>query len=158
MRASRTLLAVLSILVVVFPTHAEGALKAPDFSEIDLAGNLHTLSDYRGRPLILYFWASWCPACMRDLEEIKKVYPDIKEQGVGFLSVSLDSNRKRLETFVGKRNIPYPVLQDGKKWDNEMVQLYKVRGTPTFIVIDRKGNITHHGSWAAEIWEMLPEL
>ncbi|MDP3921103.1 MAG: TlpA disulfide reductase family protein [Candidatus Omnitrophota bacterium] len=158
MRTFLVLLAGLTFLVTPLPAHAQEALQAPDFSQIDLAGNSHTLGKYHGRPLILYFWASWCPACMRDLEAIKKVYPDVKAQGVGFLSVSLDSNRKRLEAFVGKRNIPYPVLHDGKKWDSEMVELFKVQGTPTFVIIDGYGKIIHQGSWAEQIWEMLPNL
>ncbi|MBN1687523.1 MAG: TlpA family protein disulfide reductase [Candidatus Omnitrophica bacterium] len=127
---------------------------APDFSEKDIRGKHHSVEMYRGDYLVLYFWATWCPACVREVESIKEVYSN-RPGNFQFVSVSLDRDLDRLEKFVEEAKIEYPVIFKGQAWDNELAKLYGIRQTPTYVLINKDGKIEDYGSWGEQLeWEM----
>lgn len=128
---------------------------APSFSQADIQGKLQAPENYRGKPLVLYFWATWCPACRQDVENIVKLHREFYPQGVQFLSVSLDEDLARLEAFVKEHGISFPVLFDGKRWENEIARLYGISATPTFVLIDEEGFIENAGSWSDNLANLL---
>lgn len=134
------------------------AVQAPDFSATDIAGRIHRLEDYRGKYLVLYFWATWCPACREDIPHIKEMYQRYQPQGVSFLTVSLDRDRVRLETFAESHALPYPVLFDGKVWDAELARLFGIRSTPSFVLVDPDGRIVDRGGWIYDIDKTLSKI
>ena len=87
-----------------------------------------------------------------------KTYQQFSSRGVAFVSVGLDDNLARLEKIVAAHQIPYPVLNDGKIWDNPIAESYDVHGTPTFVLISADGTVTAAGTSARELTEYLKKL
>jgi peroxiredoxin len=109
-----------------------------EFTLPTLSGDSATLSAYRGHPLILTFWATWCVPCRADLRQLGDVYRDHAAQGLTILAVDLaDQERlKDVRAFVRDAPLPFPVLLDrrGHVWPR-----YARRGVPTSVFIDTAG-------------------
>lgn len=150
----------LLVLVLAAGTSGEvhAALKAPDFSGTDLQGVTHTLAQYQGKPLILYFWATWCPACRKDVGNVNKVYQETRDKGVEFLAVSLDEDRAELDKFVAENKIAFPVLYEGKAWENSIARAYGIQATPSFVVITADQNLLGGGGFSDEIHTTIDKL
>ena len=108
---------------------------AIDYEWITQQGKSASLTDYRGKPLILHFWASWCPPCREEMPELSswvKAHPEFT-----LVAVSLDEDMQEIEKFLETNNISLPALQGNK---NEVVRL-GIRGLPATLLIDAKGEI-----------------
>ncbi|MFH0777844.1 MAG: TlpA disulfide reductase family protein [Candidatus Eisenbacteria bacterium] len=116
----------------------EGGL-APDFELSSLDGKKVRLSDFRGKVVILDFWATWCKPCRMELPHFIELYEEFAEQGLEILGVSLDRiGPRELGAFVEEWRIPYPVVLGS----GEVVQSYGgIRGIPTTFVIDKTGRV-----------------
>jgi len=112
---------------------------APDFTLQDINGNEVTLSDFKGKVVILNFWATWCPPCRKEIPVFIELYKKYKDEGLVIIGISLDREGKKvLIPFVKKFGINYPVLIGTQK----VVDAYGgIRGIPTTFIIDKKGKI-----------------
>jgi peroxiredoxin len=110
---------------------------APDFTLKDTADNEYSLSDYRGKVVLVNFWATWCPPCLVEIPHFVEFYNKYKEKGFIILGLSLDTDLKRLKNFMKEKNIEYPVLVKARK----VSAMYAVRGIPTTYLIDKDGSI-----------------
>ena len=158
MSAGATTILFLFLVASVSPIHAAVQQKAPAFSERDLEGYLQSTSKYAGKPLVLYFWATWCPACVNEVKKIKKIWQNYHSKGIHFVSVSLDEDKDKLEKFIEEKDIRYPVLFDGTGWKNEIVKKYSVVSTPTFVLIGADGNIQTSGGGINALEKELKKL
>ncbi len=149
MKKDRLLLSIiyvsLSILVLLaaFQTNAAAASvgeNAPDFTLKDLKGNDVTLSSFKGKPVLLNFWALWCPYCKKERKELDALHTAYKDKGMVIISVSLDKTKKKLRSFMKNHPAEYIVLTDTKMMSAAM---YGVRGFPTTFLIDREGVIKY---------------
>ena len=115
--------------------------KAPDFSVIDVAGNSVKLSDMEGKPVVINFWASWCPPCRIEMPDFDRVYKDTGAE-VKFMMVSLvDGQRETVETasrFINDGGFSFPVYFDTAR---EAAIAYGIRSIPTTFFIDKGGYI-----------------
>jgi len=116
--------------------------KAPDFtlktitgSTIDLAGTLKT------KPAVLVFWATWCPACVREIPDVEKYYR-AKGFEVAVIGINIQESQKKVADFAAKKGITYPVALD---ISGEVARAYGVRGIPSVIAIDKNGDILYYG-------------
>lgn len=134
------------------------AIKAPDFSGGDTEGTQHALADYQGRPLVLYFWATWCPACVQDIENMKRIHHRYRPEGIEFVTVSLDRDLERLKNFIQRKKIPYPVLFSGKGWHDPVANQFGVSSTPTFVIISPDGYLFSAGYWSDQLMQILERL
>ena len=151
--------AFLSLFVFLYSVPLQAAAKkAPAFSAEDLTGRTYSLSTYRGKPLVLYFWATWCPACVAEAKQMKKLYADYHPKGVAFLSVSLDSDKSKLSKYIDEKNIRYPVVFDGKGWNNEMAKTFGIHATPSYIFIAKDGTISSRGGGADSLADQLSKI
>ena len=129
-----TLIMLASIIFCSQSGAVEVGQAAPDFSLTNIDGQKTSLSDFKGKAVILNFFASWCPPCrgeIPDFIEIQKAYAD---KGFTFIGVSL-VDAKESKDFASKMNINYPVLVD----DGKVSNLYgPVRAIPTTFVIDKE--------------------
>jgi peroxiredoxin len=112
---------------------------APNFDLEKLGGGRVKLSDYRGKVVILDFWATHCPPCRVQIPEFVDLQKEYSDKGLAILGISLDQNPKQvLPRFVGKYKINYPILL----FDGSVDKAYGgIIGIPTAFVIDRKGEI-----------------
>lgn len=122
------------------PKAAESpAVPAPDFKIQDLQGRTWTLADFKGKVLVINFWATWCPPCRREIPDFIEAYADLKDRGLEILGVSVDDMAgPALLDWVRKQGITYPVALATP----EMVAAYEPGDyIPATIVVDRKGVI-----------------
>lgn len=110
--------------------------KAPDFELKTLDGKTVKLSDYRGKKVILNFWATWCPPCNAEMPDIQKYYNEA-DDNVEILAVNIDPQYD-VKKFVRDANVTFPVLLDSK---DEVNTLYKILTIPTTYFIDGEGII-----------------
>jgi cytochrome c biogenesis protein CcmG/thiol:disulfide interchange protein DsbE len=109
---------------------------APDFTLGRLNGDPITLSNFRGRPTLVNFWASWCPPCRRELPALQAAYDRYGDK-IGFMAVDVKEDQATVESFVKELNLTFPVALDP---DGQVSDLsYQVRGIPTTIFVDANG-------------------
>lgn len=104
----------------------------------DLESNIVRLSDFKGKPLILWFWTTWCPFCRKDIAKLNNIHPELKLSGIELLAIDVDEPKERLNKFLKTYPVDFKVLQDK---DARCAFSYDIIGVPTYILIDRKGKI-----------------
>ena len=132
---------------------AGAASKAPDFTLKAVNGKTYRLSAYRGKAVLLNFWATWCPACREELPSLVALAKRLKGK-VQVLSVSIDSSEAPLKQYLRKHPLPFPVLSDPDR--AVAFDLYAVFGLPATFLIDRNGNMAER-IYGAQDWT-APEM
>lgn len=129
-------------------TAAEKALesttaeKAPDFSLPDLNGVSVSLSSFQGKGVVLDFWATWCPPCVKEIPHFVELYDAYKDKGLVILGVSLDDTKEDITRFLEKQKIPYPILYADKLTLSEVANKFGgVQFLPTTFFISPDGRI-----------------
>ena len=111
--------------------------QAPDFALKTLDGQTAKLSDFKGKPILLNFWATWCHACKKEFPAMQRLYSQLKDDGFEIIAVSVDRrNRDRIEDFVKTYEIDFPILLDPQQ---KARRDYFIRGLPTSYLIDSGG-------------------
>ncbi len=115
--------------------------KAADFTLTTLEGEEVSLSDYKGKPVFLNFWATWCPPCKEEMPDIQS-FSDVHGEDVAVLSVNFtkyEPDKKAIPEFIESNQLKFPILMDreGKVGEN----LYQVISMPTSFMIDSEGTI-----------------
>ena len=115
---------------------------APDLTLNDIDGKSVSLKDFKGKKVVLVFWASWCPDCRAEVPEIKAMHASADPKKVAFVSISFDRTKEAFEKYVRENELPGVQLFDpaGKK-DSAVANDFKVRWIPSLYVIDEKGNV-----------------
>lgn len=115
---------------------------APDFTLTTSDGKTVKLSDYRGKKVILNFWATWCPPCRAEIPDMVKFYEANKDKGIVILGVNLTNSERTpgsVPQFITDYKISYPVLMDET---GEVGDRYRVSAIPTTYILDSNGTIT----------------
>ena len=113
---------------------------APDL--IDEEGNVIKLEQYRGRCVVLDFWASWCPDCRKDMPKMKELNAMYDMQGVEFIGVSFDNNREALDNYLKKESIYWKQVSEMKKMkEAQMAKDYHISWIPTMYLLDTDGKV-----------------
>ncbi len=110
---------------------------APDFATHDLLGRTVNLSDYRGRPVWLMFWGSWCPPCRAEFPDVQRAYQQLEPEGVALLGVSLDEPPLAAAEYAMRNGATFTVLSDPGRSDTGGA--YPILNFPTHIFIDADG-------------------
>jgi peroxiredoxin len=111
----------------------------PDFTVTLLTGESLTLSDLRGKVVLVDFWSTNCAPCVKEIPAIKNVYTQYHPQGFEIIGISLDVDLEKLTAFVRENDMQWPIVCSGKSLLDETVQLYKVNAQPSLWLVDREG-------------------
>ena len=132
--------------------HNTGLRPAPAFSLTDLSGRTVSLSDYRGKVVVLDFWATWCDPCKREIPHFIEMQDKYASQGLQVLGVSMDDDEPPVREFQQQFKMNYPVAMGSPKLAD---QYGGILGLPITFVIDRNGRITarHVGATDASVIE-----
>lgn len=109
-------------------------------SLVDLEGHTVNLKDYRGKVVLLNFWASWCPPCVHEIPSMTRLKTALKGQPFEILAVNLAEDRAAIDAFLNVHAVNFPVLQDPS---GSAVQTWQVFAYPSTYLIDRKGRIRY---------------
>ncbi len=154
-----TLIILAGILFFVWTTvgcrssQNKGGLRpAPDFSLTDLSGRPLHLSDYRGKVVILDFWATWCEPCKEEIPHLIEMQNKYGAQGLQVIGISMDDDEAPVRGFQQQFHVNYPVAVGSAKLAD---QYGGVLGLPITFVIDREGRIVsrHIGATASTVFE-----
>lgn len=118
-------------------TTAQASQAAPDFSFTYLDGTKSSLSELRGKPVFLNFWATWCPPCVGEMPHFNSVYPRYKDK-INFLAISLDDSMQEASAFMQQKGYNFPA---GYGNVNDIAGKYEIQGIPTSLLLDANGNV-----------------
>ena len=108
------------------------------FSLPMLTGGIAALSDFKGRIVILNFWATWCPPCRAEMPSMEKLYNRFKDQGLEILAVYIGEDESTVRRFINSSKYTFPVLLDT---NNRISNAYGIEAIPTSYILDREGKI-----------------
>jgi len=114
------------------------AASAVEFSMKDLKGQTHRLADYRGKWVLVNFWATWCPPCQQETPELVALHNAHKDKDLVVLGMALDSSKKDVEKFIVKYQVSYPMAVGDYKM---AAQLGDIEALPSTFLIDPKGKL-----------------
>ncbi len=150
-------LLVTTALALIFVTTAVLAAgkPAPDFTLKDTAGKDHTLSQLKGKVVVLNFFTIWCEPCRKEMPDLNSIFKEYQKQGVEMLGICIKADPLQLRFLAKQMNLNYPFLVGTDKVDEDYGGVVVV---PTTFIIDRQGNITKTIEGARKKEDFLKEI
>jgi peroxiredoxin len=116
------------------------AKPALPFRLVDLQGDYHQLRDYRGRVVLVNFWASWCTPCRAELPSMNRAWERLKTTGMAMLAINLGEDREAISAFLQDYTIDFEVLMDEP---GRISQRWRIKALPTSLVLNKRGQIIY---------------
>ncbi len=113
----------------------------PDFSEKDVNGQRLSLASYKGKVVLIDFWATWCGPCRGEIPNVVATYQKYHSRGFDIIGVSLDQDREKLLNYTKQMNITWPQFFDGQGWSNKLAVKYGIESIPATFLLDGQGRI-----------------
>lgn len=132
--------------------------KIPDFAQQNQFGRLVSISDFKGKYLLIDFWASWCIPCRKENPNLVNVYKKYKSKGFDVLAVSLDFNKQSWLKAIKTDNLEWNHVSDLGGWENEVSRMLNVRSIPSNILVDHKGIVISKNLQGEALQRKLAEL
>lgn len=142
----RTFATALFCFAFTFPAfESEINIPALDFKGKTAEGKIIKLSDYKGKVVLLNFWASWCEPCKKELPFLAKLHEKLKPAGLEMITINIDIEVEKMQKFLSEQNVQpdFPVIYDE---ENSLPRLYDVEAMPTTVLIDKQGIIRYRQS------------
>ncbi|MEN3033597.1 MAG: TlpA disulfide reductase family protein [Aquificaceae bacterium] len=117
------------------PSEQPANIEIKDYAFLTQDGKVLRLSDFRGKVVLLNFWATWCPPCKEEMPIFEQEYKRCKEKGFEILAVNLDSSQSALESYLRENKHSFLILRPYAQTE------YPVSGFPTSYLIDREGKV-----------------
>jgi len=131
----------------------------PNFEYVDLAGHPVRLSDYRGKPVVVYFWSSWCSGCRRQAADLRALYQRYRPLEVEILGISYDTNRHEMERFRKEGGQSWPTsFTGGFPTQDPVGRLFRETGSSVFYVVAPDGRLAAKVFEVTELDEQLAKL
>jgi peroxiredoxin len=122
---------------------------APPFVLSDPDGNQIDLADYLGKPLIVNFWATWCPPCRAEMPSLQRAWEQVRGEGIELVAINVGESEGTIQRFLDQVSVGFPLPMDR---DSKVVQTWPVRGLPTTFVVDPQGRLTYKAAGERE-WD-----
>jgi thiol-disulfide isomerase/thioredoxin len=115
---------------------------APDFTLGDMDGESYSLSDYRGKVVMVNFWATWCPPCRRELPSMEALYQAFRDEPFTVLAINQWESPDHVFAYMGQLEVfpGFPILFDR---DSAVSQTFGIKGLPTTVLIDKRGRVVY---------------
>ena len=113
---------------------------APEFSLIDIDDQVHNLSDYRGKPVIINFWATWCPPCRKEMPSMESAWQILEEEGIAMLAINVGEDFDTVFGFTATMDITFPLLLDQ---DGAVTEAWPIQGLPTTYILNPRGEMVY---------------
>jgi peroxiredoxin len=130
---------------------------APDIKLNSPDGKQISLSSFKGKTVLIDFWASWCGPCRKENPQVVELYRKFKNKNFEVFGVSLDDNVNAWKEAIQKDHLTWTHVSELKKWDSEVVKTYLVDAIPYSVLIDKEGKIIAKGLSGAELEQKLVE-
>ena len=127
-----------NFLFAAQPLRKETSQTASNFTILDLENKEFSLSDIKGKPIILFFWTTWCPHCRKELKLLNALHAEFLQNGVELAAINVEETADKVQRFMGSYPLSYRVLLDT---DTKVAQAYGILGVPTYILINKEGRI-----------------
>ena len=121
-----------------FETRA--ATPAPELKAQDLTGATRTLADYRGKVVLLNFWASWCPPCLREMPSMERLREKMTGRPLAIVALDSAETAEEVNAFLSKMKLGFPILLDP---DGSNTKRWKVFALPTTFLLDAQGRVRY---------------
>lgn len=119
----------------------DSTLLAPDFTYPTLDGEVFTLSEQKGKVIVLNLWATWCGPCIKEIPDFIDLQNEFKDKGVEFVGIAVDDKGwDAVRPFVDKHEINYQILLDK---ESSIFESYPLQGLPNTYIINRQGEVAH---------------
>lgn len=115
--------------------------KFPEFAEKDTAGKPLSIASFKGKVLLIDFWATWCGPCVAELPNVLAAYEKHHKKGFEIIGISLDQDEAALKNFTKTKKMPWQQFFDGKGWENTLAVKYGIKSIPATYLIDGGGKI-----------------
>ena len=125
------------------PAVTKGA--APSFSLEDRDGRRYSLSQFKGRPVLIDFWASWCGPCRRSMPAIEQLYKKYRVQGLQVVGINIEGRTPKALDYVQAGGYTFPILFDSGNWESPVARSYGIRSIPRSFLLDADGNVVFAG-------------
>jgi peroxiredoxin len=129
---------------IVFPGEplapVAGSVPAPGFTLPDTSGRLHRLEDYRGRPVIINFWATWCPPCREEIPSMNRAWKILEQEDIALLAINVGEDEDTIFIFNADYPADFPILMDRT---GTIIEQWPVRGLPTTYIVAPDGTLAY---------------
>lgn len=122
---------------------------APNFKLENMDGKVVSLQHYRGRPVIINFWATWCPPCREELPSMNRAWEKIKDENIAMIAINVGEDEDTIFTFMGDYPINFDLLLDTS---GEVIAQWPIKGLPTTFILDADGHLVYRAIGGRE-WD-----
>lgn len=130
-------------------TPVPGNEPAPDFTLPDTEGRPHRLADYRGRPVIINFWATWCPPCREEIPSMNRAWKILKQEDIAMLAINIGDDEDTIFIFNADYPADFPILLDRT---GAVIEQWPVQGLPTTYVVAPDGTLAYRAI-GSRVWD-----